>query len=105
MFNSTKKLIYSTCIIFLFGIIIPVWIASVKVEAIKSFSLSPLADPVTKVIGNTRKFLLSRVEGSRLHEKVILWSQKTGVVEQTMLSASSGGLCVREDTEWRSHPN
>jgi len=74
MFNSTKKIIYSTCIIFLFGVILPVWIASVKAEAIKNSSPFPLADPVMKVIGNTRRFLLGRVEGSRIRDKVILWS-------------------------------
>ena len=82
MFNSIKKFIYSACIIFLFGMIIPAWIASVKVETIKNASSSQLADPVTKVIGNTRKFLLGRVEGSRLRDQVILWSQKTEVARQ-----------------------
>ena len=80
MFSTAKKVIYSTCFIFLFGIVIPVWIASVKVDTITNASPSPLADPVLKVIGNTRKFLLSRVEGLRLRDQVALWSQKTVAV-------------------------
>jgi len=77
MFNSAKKFIYSVSIILLFGVIIPVWIASTKVETLKNASSSPLADPVMKVIGNTRKFLLGRVEGDQLRDKIALWNQKT----------------------------
>ena len=80
MFSTAKKVIYSTCFIFLFGIVIPVWIASVKVDTITNASPSPLADPVLKVIGNTRKFLLGRVEGNQLRDKIALWNQKSGVV-------------------------
>jgi len=81
MFNSIKKIIYSACIIFLFGVIIPAWIASVKVETIRNASPSPLADPVMKVVSNTRKILQGRVEGSRLRDQVILWSQKVEVAK------------------------
>ncbi|MCL2305416.1 MAG: hypothetical protein FWC43_08750 [Planctomycetaceae bacterium] len=88
MFNSAKKFIYSTCFIFLFGIAIPAWIASVKVETIMNSPPSPLADPVMKIVGNTRKFLLCRVEGLQLRDKVTLWSQKTEVVRIVPLAGS-----------------
>ena len=85
MFNSAKKIFYSGCFILLFGVVVPAWIAYVKVEAINNFSPSPLADPVMKVVGNTRKFLLSRVEGLRLRDQVSLWSGERGVMSTPIL--------------------
>ncbi len=67
-----RKILFSAVYIFVFGVIIPVWIASVKAESLQTLQPeTTLAEPVARLVGNTRKLLLSRLEATRQKNRAV----------------------------------
>ncbi len=72
MLTYIRKILFSAVYIFVFGVIIPVWIASVRAESLQTLQPeTTLAEPVARLVGNTRKLLLSRLEATRQKNRAV----------------------------------
>ncbi|MGL6193509.1 MAG: hypothetical protein ACRC2T_01650 [Thermoguttaceae bacterium] len=62
MFSVVRKTIYSAFVILLFGVVVPVWVASAKAEQTFSPRAESLSESACKLIGHARKILLTKVD-------------------------------------------